>query len=106
MIHTRVQFLECVSNSRTHSRARRLWQDDDGGVGAAQGTLGPRAKLFTHNDPATWLRVSGAAKSDAYGQGYEEDGQESEQPSQVWGGQASRASDGGILFPDLFSETS
>ena len=50
--------------------------------------LGPRARLFKHNDPSTWLRVSNAIGSDAYGKGYEEAGNngalEAERPQHVF----------------------
>jgi len=39
-----------------------------------------------HNDPASWLRLSGdPAGSDEYGHGYEDDVIERERPSQVNG---------------------
>jgi len=49
----------------------------------SEGPIGPRAKLFFHNDPSTWLRLSSAESADAYGKGYEQDARECERSDKV-----------------------
>jgi hypothetical protein len=58
-------------------------EDDVNDEAGSEGPIGPRAKLFFHNDPSTWLRLSSAESADAYGKGYEQDARECERSDKV-----------------------